>query len=330
VLVLGMVVFSSTVSSITAATNNLKDINAVYKHQIWTLRRYFREQKISAQLTHRVLRYTESIVKPKYQKVDVGQVKIMAMLPQMLTKEVNLEIYEKHLVVHPLFQALSDLNISLMQKICSNALKESVLDKGEMIFGPGQVCTAMYFVTLGILEYYLSQAALPNILEKRTTFCEAVLWTPWVHQGRMYARTESTIIAMDAKQFHDVASSFSADLELLKAYGREFVFSMNEVAGNFTPEDPEDDQDLSDLFHSEKAMQTLPGKQAFAEGSYYTKPYLHGFKVVRDLMSPTSSPTLAPKNMTESDALQPVSNSPEDYESAEVESSKSDIVGERC
>ena len=28
VLVLGMVVFSSTVSSITAATNNLKDINA--------------------------------------------------------------------------------------------------------------------------------------------------------------------------------------------------------------------------------------------------------------------------------------------------------------
>eukprot|EP00439_Symbiodinium_sp_Y106_P084748 s796_g26.t1 len=299
VLVLGMVVFSSTVSSITAATNNLKDINAVYKHQIWTLRRYFREQKISAQLTSRVLRYTESIVKPKYQKVDVGQVKIMAMLPQILTKEVNLEIYEKHLVVHPLFQSLGEVNVSFMQKICSNALKESALDKGEMVFGPGQVCSAMYFVTLGVLEYFFSQATFPNIVDKKMSFCEAVLWTPWVHQGRMYTRTESTVIAVDAKQFHDVAQSFSADMELLKAYGREFVFSMNEVAGNFTPEE-EDDEELSDLFHSEKAIQVLPGKRAFEESSYAISANsylqgLQGFNVVRNLISPTSSPTLGSK-----------------------------------
>jgi len=335
VLVLGMVVFSSTVSSITAATNNLKDINAVYKHQIWTLRRYFREQKISAQLTSRVLRYTESIVKPKYQKVDVGQVKIMAMLPQILTKEVNLEIYEKHLVVHPLFQSLGEVNVSFMQKICSNALKESALDKGEMVFGPGQVCSAMYFVTLGVLEYFFSQATFPNIVDKKMSFCEAVLWTPWVHQGRMYTRTESTVIAVDAKQFHDVAQSFSADMELLKAYGREFVFSMNEVAGNFTPEE-EDDEELSDLFHSEKAIQVLPGKRAFEESSYAISANsylqgLQGFNVVRNLISPTSSPTLgsklAPEDVQDDDSQMPDIL---DSNEAEVESRKSEIVGERC
>eukprot|EP00913_Durusdinium_trenchii_P024385 g22894.t1 len=143
VLVLGMVVFSSTVSSITAAINNLKDINAVYKHQIWTLRRYFREQGISATLTHRVLRYTETMIKPKYQKVDVEKVHIMTMLPQMLTKEttttspqdapheVNLEIYQKHLVVHPLFDALRDVNITFMQKLCSCALKDRFGSSGH-------------------------------------------------------------------------------------------------------------------------------------------------------------------------------------------------------
>ena len=31
----------------------------------------------------------------------------MGLLPQLLTKEVNLEIYQKHLIVHPLFDALS-------------------------------------------------------------------------------------------------------------------------------------------------------------------------------------------------------------------------------
>ena len=38
-------------------------------------------------VTARVLRYTEHMIKPKYQKVNVDQVKILAMLPQMLTKE---------------------------------------------------------------------------------------------------------------------------------------------------------------------------------------------------------------------------------------------------
>ncbi|CAK9031791.1 unnamed protein product [Durusdinium trenchii] len=289
VLVLGMVVFSSTVSSITAAINNLKDINAVYKHQIWTLRRYFREQGISATLTHRVLRYTETMIKPKYQKVDVEKVHIMTMLPQMLTKEVNLEIYQKHLVVHPLFDALRDVNITFMQKLCSCALKESVLEKGEMMFSPGQVCNSMFFVSHGTLDYWIWQEARPEKLERKTSFCEAVLWTPWIHQGRMYARTESTIIALDAMQFHSVAESFSAHMELLRTYAEEFVHAMNELAGNFT-DDEEDDAELSDLFYSMQAIETLPGNRSFAEGAATNSRYFK--KKVRKLISPPVSPTL--------------------------------------
>ena len=66
---------------------------------------------------------------------------------------------------------------------------------------------------------------------------------------------------------------------------------MNEVAGNFTPEeeDPfkritftelaerfhtavQDDEELSDLFHSEKAIQVLPGKRAFEAGRLRVVP----------------------------------------------------------
>ncbi|CAL1154839.1 unnamed protein product [Cladocopium goreaui] len=299
VLVLGMVVFSSTVSSITAATNNLKDINAVYKHQIWTLRRYFREQKISAQLTHRVLRYTESMIKPKYQKVNVDQVKILAMLPQMLTKEVNLEIYQKHLVVHPLFDALSDINITMMQKLCSCALKDAVLEKGEMMFSPGQVCNSMSFVCQGTLDYWMWQESHPEKLERRTFFCEAVLWTPWIHQGRMYARTESTIIALDAHEFHEVAQSFSAHMELLRSYAEEFVRAMNELAGNFT-EDEDDDTELSDLFFAMQAIEMLPGNRSFEEGT--SRPH-HFKKPPRKLRTPPESPLggVATKAFSEED-----------------------------
>jgi len=301
VLVVGMVVFSSTVSSITAATNNLKDINAVYKHQIWTLRRYFREQKISAQLTHRVLRYTETMIKPKYQKVDVDQVKILALLPQMLTKEVNLEIYQKHLVVHPLFEALSDINITLMQKLCSCALKDAVLEKGEMMFSPGQVCNSMSFVCQGILDYWMWQESRPEKLERKTFFCEAVLWTPWIHQGRMYARTESTIIALDANQFHQVAESFSAHMDLLRSYAADFVHAMNELAGNFT-EDEDDDAELSDLFYAMQAIEMLPGAHSFAEGASLSH---HHFKKVargprgKSQTSPPPSPDRGNQDVSE-------------------------------
>jgi len=291
VLVLGMVVFSSTVSSITAATNNLKDINAVYKHQIWTMRRYFREQKISAALTHRVLRYTEAIIKPKYQKVNVDQVKILPLLPQMLTKEIAREMYEKHLTVHPLFDALSDTNTSLMQMLCC-IVKESMLEKGEMIFSPGQVCTSMYFVSHGTLEYFLWQEARAETLESKTSFCEAVLWTPWVHQGRMYARYESTIIALDAKQFHEVAQSFSADMEMLRIYADEFVHAMNDLAGNFT-ETEEDDQELSDLFYAQTAFDLLPARRDFSEGAAIPMPGYYLKRVMKQLVpvSPGTSPT---------------------------------------
>eukprot|EP00913_Durusdinium_trenchii_P024386 g22895.t1 len=153
-------------------------------------------------------------------------------------------------------------------------------------------------------------------------------------------------------QFHSVAESFSAHMELLRTYAEEFVHAMNELAGNFTddedrsrncettgpkpgptevvkwflllptdtdhhlPDFPfaltirrahetpgsarnvhrsapnlqEDDAELSDLFYSMQAIETLPGNRSFAEGAATNSRYFK--KKVRKLISPPVSPTL--------------------------------------
>jgi len=248
VLMCGMIVFSSTVSSITAATNSLKNLNATYDENLWSLRRFFREQHIPHDLVARVLRYAETKLKPRYQHLDHTQVAMLSELPQALYREVYWEIYRSILDVHPLFSNLSEHNPSLLQNICSAALQEHRLDKGELLFSPGQVCTCMYFVTEGTLSYFATGLVEGGSqdLGVRRYFCEAVLWTPWVHQGRMFARSEATLTVLQAKRFQEACLDFSGDFEMLRVYGEHFVYQMNDAAGNFTEEE-DDDVDLSDL-----------------------------------------------------------------------------------
>merc|ERR1719424_530257 len=47
VLVAGMIIFSSIVSSITAATNGLKSMNARYKRQMYLFRKLCKDQRLS-------------------------------------------------------------------------------------------------------------------------------------------------------------------------------------------------------------------------------------------------------------------------------------------
>lgn len=257
VLILGMIVFSSTVSSITAAANSLKNIDAKYEEELWLLRRFFREQKISRELNGRVLRYAESILKPKYQHVNLKDVTMLKALPTSLSKDVNVEIYKDHILVHPLFAVLGSNNTAFMQELCCKSLKEVMLDKAENLFSAGQVCKCMYFVSEGRLGYIFGQAEKDNIVSvaKSDSFCEAVLWTAWVHQGKMISATESHVMALDATLFQDVALNW--DTDMLRKYATEFVYKMNELAGYFT-ERTDDDVDLSDLLRIDSAIQQLP------------------------------------------------------------------------
>jgi len=174
------------------------------------------------------------------------------MLPQSLYMNVMLEIYDQFLSVHPLFKALLQRNRVIMQLVCCCAVKEIVLAIGDELFTPGQIAHAMYFVVSGQLTYSQNHIDNIQILQTGSHFCEAVIWTPWVHQGTLVADVESELLAVDSGKFREVVGRFHADVWIMQKYGAEFVLRMNEKAGFFT-NDPDDDVHLSDLLGVESA-----------------------------------------------------------------------------
>jgi len=247
VLVLGVIVFSSIVSSITAATNSLKSITARYDKQRCILRRFLREQDISQELVQHVTRYCDNIVKPSLGCLAREDVHLLSTLPRSLYMELVLEMYDQYFYLHPFFTLMLRHQRVVMQKICANALQRAMLSKGDLLFVPGETAHAMYFLAKGELTYFWAQSEEPEYVLANRWFCEAVLWTPWVHRGSMCCAEHAELQAVRRTEFQEVFKEHRAEIVVPRMYGAQFVRQMNSIAG-FDTEDTGDDIQLSDLF----------------------------------------------------------------------------------
>jgi len=178
------------------------------------------------------------------------------MLPQTLYLDLMLDLYDQFLDVHPLFSTLLKTSRGAIQKMCGSSLREFEIIVGDEIFAQGQTATSIYFLTAGRLTYDLEFPIKSETMEAGQWCCEAVLWTPWVHQGRLTANTESRLLAVESIKFQDIMSSHRGSMWLPKKYGAEFVRKMNEMAGFFT-DDPNDDVTLSDMLYIQSAVDLL-------------------------------------------------------------------------
>jgi len=256
VLVFGMIIFSSIVSSITAATNSLKQMNARYQRQIWQLRKFLKDENISAAVASRVTRYSDTVIQPKQNKVSLKDVELISMLPRSLYMDLMLNIYDDYLQEHALFRALIERSRTLMQKVCCKAMTKVDLSIGDELFGPGETANFMYFIARGKFLYTLEYLEKNIEVEPSRWCCEAVLWTPWIHRGRMKALIDSELIALNCHDFLEIVKSYRQHLSLPQMYGKAFVKQMNDIAGRSCSGDLEDDVGLSDLLQMEEETAT--------------------------------------------------------------------------
>merc|ERR1719350_1700123 len=59
VLIMGLMVFSSFISSITASMTQLRAMQGQNAREIWNLRRYMKQRNVSPRLSWRIMRYVE-------------------------------------------------------------------------------------------------------------------------------------------------------------------------------------------------------------------------------------------------------------------------------
>eukprot|EP00747_Dinoflagellata_sp_TGD_P080637 gnl/TRDRNA2_/TRDRNA2_160980_c1_seq2.p1 gnl/TRDRNA2_/TRDRNA2_160980_c1~~gnl/TRDRNA2_/TRDRNA2_160980_c1_seq2.p1 ORF type:complete len:364 (+),score=69.17 gnl/TRDRNA2_/TRDRNA2_160980_c1_seq2:96-1187(+) len=234
VVLFAMITFSSFVSSITNAMTQLRNLNSQSAHQFWILRKYLRENKISRDLTTRLNRYLEHVMRVRGRKVQPKAVELLSYLSEPLHDELVKEIYEPRLTVHPFFRELGNTTKPVMRKLCRTAVGQVPLSHGDHLFITGQASENMFFLLNGFMVYTQhppycksEEANMPTGVKEGDWCCEPALWTLWVHRGEMQAETDCSLLSLNTAKFLSIARSHPMEMRLPMLYAKAFVEGLN-------------------------------------------------------------------------------------------------------
>jgi hypothetical protein len=226
-LLFGLVVFSSFIASVTQARMQLNKMMSKFERDLWLLRKYCRQNKVSHELTIRMKRYVDMVVVPKFHKMSVADVVLLPQLSTHLREELHTELASQNLHLHPFFQELIR-NKAVMTKVCTTAVTNLEFARGDVVFNAGQLGNHMYVVTDGVLEYIPHSKHYEIQSCKVGSFiCEAVLWTQWTQQGQLQASVECSCMTMHSERFRKVLSGNALVMAFARRYAFAFLEGMN-------------------------------------------------------------------------------------------------------
>lgn len=237
VLIVGLILFSSFVSSITASMTQLRTMQGESSKQLWLLRRYLKQRAVSPTLTFRILRYIEHLQREQRHQVQRDRVQLLSSLTDSLQSELEYEVSYQCLSFHALFSQIIKMSKDTMPALSQKALQQVGVAQHEVLCKMQERAYEMYFVAQGVLHYYEGD---PN-RKRRTSavkqddwVAEPALWTEWYFVGEVKAATEGSVIRVNADQFHQVVICDPPVWRLVAAYAANYVKWLNEQEGDCT------------------------------------------------------------------------------------------------
>lgn len=234
VLVCGLVVFTSFISSMSAAIVQLKTMHGDKGKDLWMLRRFLRQYHIEQDLSFRVLRYVDNayaVIKSK--KINVHKVNALGMLTDQLKREVQFEAGFSQLSEHPLFERLKSISKVTMFRLVGKALAQVSYARTDILFSDGGSASSLYLVATGELRYIkadTSRGDQGEALNKDDWLCEPALWTAWVHLGQARASCTTEVVSLASEGFISVIGMDAQTRTFVCRYARGFVENLNEIA----------------------------------------------------------------------------------------------------
>lgn len=295
-LLFGMVVFSAFIANVTQARIQLNKMMSKFDRDMWLLRKYCRQMKISHQLTVRMRRYVDLVLIPKFQKMGAKDVVLLPQLSGHLREELQTEIESRKLAVHPFFKVLQK-NKAAMNKICNTAIDNIVVALGDVVFPSGSMVGLMYIITGGILDYIPhSKRHDQDRLRTDRWVCEASLWTKWVTQGQMQGAIESTVCSVHAVKFRNTLSENPLHMNFARHYAQGFLDRLNHSwQVNGVPSDLQEEASLAQFDESMKVMGHRAPTVVHVAQANKPQLYVDG-DGSSSKVEPTSSPDAAANN----------------------------------
>jgi len=273
VLLFALVTFSSFVSSITGAMTRLRQLQQSAVTQQAVLRRFFLQNKISADLGQGIFDYLSTHGRQDKKRLREEEVTALKLLPQNLLAKVHEEVYVPWLLRMPIFELYANVFSHGVQGICHEAMSTRSVMAGEYVFVEGKSGEKMYIVVGGMMEYTLRTrldsagdsiplsrqgTILRRALSESSWISEASLWIMWMHCGRLMAADTSEVIEFSASAFQALISS------PYNAYGRDVLQTYAQLfADRLIRLDPADRSDL--CFDAATSAQLTRATEAIVE-----------------------------------------------------------------
>jgi len=158
-LLIGMVTFSSFVSSITSTISQIRNFHAERTKEEHNLRVFMNDNQVESQLASRVWAFVRAGASTKRQRIAESKVALLKEIPELLLMELHAEMYAPQMSAHPMLQWLASSHMHALYMICHLTASMRSLQPRQEVFVRDHLAKAMVFVSEGQMRLTRSRLA---------------------------------------------------------------------------------------------------------------------------------------------------------------------------
>jgi len=248
VLIFGLVLFSSFISSITASMTQLRTLDGGLSRQFWLLRRYLRQNGIANELSWRINRYVEYHSSTSKGMIPESKIWVLTNLSHQLRQELTYSVSFCAVNLHPLFEVTNSMSRTLVVRLADKTMSLLSFATHDLIIQEGVAAPAMYIIVSGEIAYVHGEERHmedpERLLAQPDWACEHCLWTQWHTIGEICAWTECKLATIDTKGFSEVVMKEHSVWKLVSTYAKKFCLHLKSQRR----------KDLTDICRAEEMM----------------------------------------------------------------------------
>ena len=250
IVIYAFVAFSSFVSAMTNATNELRAFKLKSAREEAQIRKFLGDKKVSSDLWCQIRQFCKA--KAVSQMVSEKEIAVLKDIPESLRIMLHEELYQDTLLGAHILSGIKvgDDISQAVKRFCHFCFSEEIIAAKMDIFMDGTEAQRVYVSRGGKCIYW--SILLPKYrqaLEGTNWLCELALWAKWHHRGQLVAETTTRFMFLDPKSFATIAASEGGALH---AYLRTLGLLLISHA-----EAMEEDEEVTDLTLGERIIRGM-------------------------------------------------------------------------
>lgn len=201
----GLISFSTLVSTVTSLMSNLQKAQDQEQQLFRDLRHFLHQNDIPIDLSQRVTRFIQHAYRAQTSRSVDSEVAIFGLLSKSLKAELQFTRYRHCLfslaLCKKMLVAEEHSNAEMVaQHVAVKTLTTLQLAQNDFIFTRGTVARTCYCALEDNLEYIIDRHNRSSV-SVGMCIAEMALWTPWVYLGGLVSKEMSRVVAIDVEAF---------------------------------------------------------------------------------------------------------------------------------